>query len=954
MAVQKVEKRVALLLSPQNISNNFLVLNSLHISKSEKGLEYAMDQLDLGELRKYYASLGKECNQTLIQFSTNYIEDTKQSVKQRINNQRAGVSKETFLHNAMVRHLFQLFQAVKPFADLTKWYHRTTTDGKKFKTSPCIFSKYKPVLFFEVIKNNNLLQLNISVEVNGSVYAFNQFTRYHFLLESGNEYFLLSFKDFQTLEWLSSHNLNDYASDPSAFSQQILSRLEQDYAVIRNYHFVKKALETIPLKRVLLSELNNSFLMLTPQWLYDGFIIDGPFKELYETVVEGEEIVIKRDQAIEEEFESLLISLHPNFEKQRNGYYYLSFADAQKKQWFLKTFHKLLDLNIALAGMDMLHHFRYSSFKPETTTKVKEEVGNYAILQMTVAFGKEEIPLNLLQKMLLAGQKAILLKDGTLGILGEEWMHQYASILKHGKVNKDEVEIARFMALSAENTSEGEQVLQPLIKKQWWLKWQQWQQDIGPVYELPAGILATLRPYQQRGFDWLTLLAEAGAGGCLADDMGLGKTLQTICFLAYHIHQNPGAVHIIICPSSLIYNWQQELQKFAPFITSVVYHGSNRSIELLNQNKQVIITSYGTLRADGGVLVSKRYGIAVIDESHNIKNPTAQITTAVNALDAQTRIALSGTPVVNNTFDLYAQLNFSLPGMFGSREFFKREYADAIDRFHDEEKIQALQKLTAPFILRRTKEQVAKDLPDKTEMIMWCTMHQHQQNVYNEIKEQIRSNIFLNIKTDGLNKSKLAVLQGMLKLRQVCNSPLLLPESEQQNCKESIKTEILIRELKNIIGEHKALVFSQFSTMLNLLAEDCKKEGINFYHFDGQTPPAKRLEMVNAFQEKENKTNLFLISLKAGNTGLTLTAADYVFLFDPWWNTAVEQQAIDRTHRIGQTKNVFAYKMICKDTIEEKIIQLQQKKKKLAEDLVGSDDSFIRQLSEEDIAYLFS
>lgn len=437
-----------------------------------------------------------------------------------------------------------------------------------------------------------------------------------------------------------------------------------------------------------------------------------------------------------------------------------------------------------------------------------------------------------------------------------------------------------------------------------------------------------MRPYQQKGFEWLTLLAEAGAGGCLADDMGLGKTLQTITYLAYYIHHNPKSVNIIVCPSSLIYNWQQELQKFAPGISSIVYHGSNRNADVVhNTESNIIITSYGTIRADAGVLLGKDYGVAVIDESHNIKNPSAQITTVVNMLQADIRIALSGTPVVNNTFDLYAQLHFAIPGMFGTREFFKREYADAIDRNHDEDKIKALQKLTAPFILRRTKEQVAKDLPDKTEMILWCNMNDEQKNLYNEIKDQIKSNLFLGIKNNGLNKSKFAVLQGMLKLRQICNSPLLLPKDERQCCKQSIKTEVLLDELSNILKEHKALVFSQFSTMLDLLAEECDKQNIKYYHFDGQTPPAKRAEMVNAFQDKDDSTNLFLISMRAGNTGLTLTAADYVFLFDPWWNTAVEQQAIDRTHRIGQTKNVFADKIICKDTIEKNCSTAAKKEK---------------------------
>jgi SNF2 family DNA or RNA helicase len=237
---------------------------------------------------------------------------------------------------------------------------------------------------------------------------------------------------------------------------------------------------------------------------------------------------------------------------------------------------------------------------------------------------------------------------------------------------------------------------------------------------------------------------------------------------------------------------------------------------------------------------------------------------------------------------------------------------------------------------------------------MWCSMGTAQKALYDEIKTTIRANIFLNIKNDGLNKSKLAVLQGMLKLRQLCNSPLLLPPEEQSGCTDSVKTELLMNELLNNLKDHKVLVFSQFTSMLNLLAKTCGEEGIAYYHFDGQTPPAKRAELVARFQEEGDTTNVFLISLKAGNTGLNLTAASYVFLFDPWWNTAVQQQAIDRAHRIGQTKNVFAYKMICKDTIEEKIIALQERKKKLADDLITEDEGFVKSLSVDEIEYLFS
>jgi SNF2 family DNA or RNA helicase len=452
----------------------------------------------------------------------------------------------------------------------------------------------------------------------------------------------------------------------------------------------------------------------------------------------------------------------------------------------------------------------------------------------------------------------------------------------------------------------------------------------------------------------MLLLAEAGAGACLADDMGLGKTLQTISLLTHQLTQKATQRHLIVAPSSLIYNWSQELQKFAPHVKVLIYHGGGRSIQdAATGDYQVIITSYGTVRQDIEEMCLIGFGSIVLDESHNIKNPAAQITKAVERLQSNFRVALSGTPVMNNTFDLYAQMNFLLPGIFGSREFFRREYADAIDHHRDGEKIKTLQRITAPFVLRRTKEQVASDLPAKTEMVMWCNMSDAQKRLYDEVKDSIRQSVFLNIENEGLGKSKLAVLQGMLKLRQICNSPLLLP-GEEQTCNDSVKTDLLMNELQNNLKDQKVLVFSQFTTMLNLLAEKCREEGIAYYHLDGSTPPEKRIEMVNRFQEEGNTTNVFLISLKAGNAGLNLTAAGYVFLFDPWWNTAVQQQAIDRTHRIGQTKNVFAYKMICKDTIEEKIIQLQQHKKQLAEELIAEDEGFVKSLTEDDIKYLFS
>lgn len=955
MLSTKNDQKNVLLLQPHRLLSDHGPFECLQISKAGGIPKYENSELNSTELNKYFASLPKEVKDTLLSFSKERLGIIRDEIQKKFTLQRAGIPYEQYYKNAFTRRLHECMERLKPFAALVKWYHKIPADKGHYRTGPCVFSTYKPQLQFEIIKNGQALQLNTHININGAPYPIDQFTRNHFLLQSGNEYFLLSHKDYQTLEWLRENDPQQYSLQPQELSENILARLESsDYTVNRNNLFTKNEINVTPVNRVMLSEISQSFLVLTPQWVYDGFIAEGNWSATYEVTRNGQAYAIHRNKEEETAFWQLLESLHPNFAKQLNGYYYVSFAEAQKKQWFLKVYHKLLDLNIQVVGMDMLQHFRYSAHKVQADVTIKKEEHESLTLVMKVTFGEEEVALTEIQKTILAGQRAILLKDGSLGILHEEWLQQYGTLIRHGKINKKEIQVPRWLAFSEEQTSDGAQVLQPVLHDNWWDKWQQWQQNGAPVYSVPSSIQATLRPYQQKGFEWMQLLAEAGAGACLADDMGLGKTLQTISLLTHQLEQNPGKQHLIVCPSSLIYNWQQELQKFAPHVTVLVFHGGGRDIQHIESGSyQVVITSYGTVRQDIDAMSNIVFGTVVLDESHNIKNPAAQITKAVDRLSSTFRIALSGTPVMNNTFDLYAQMNFLLPGIFGSREFFKREYADAIDRDNDAEKIKALQKITAPFVLRRTKEQVASDLPAKTEMVMWCEMSTAQKTLYDEIKNSIRESVFMNIKQDGLNKSKLAVLQGITKLRQICNSPLLLPK-EEQTCVDSVKTDLLMNELQNNLHDHKVLIFSQFTKMLDLLANSCRENGISFYHFDGQTPPEKRIEMVSKFQEPGNTTNVFLISLKAGNAGLNLTAAGYVFLFDPWWNTAVQQQAIDRTHRIGQTKNVFAYKMICKDTIEERIIQLQQQKKQLADDLIAEDEGFVKALTEDDIKYLFS
>lgn len=954
MATATSVHKTALLFSPLHLTGRKDLLRAININKSLGATRYEITTFNDSLLRKQYGDQPKAVRDAISGIMEEQLTAIEDEIIRKHKAQKSGVPLKQFLIPAYTRRLVQQLEILKPFFSLIKWYHQVPNPATgNLLIAPCTFSTFKTQLQFEVV-NNNGLELVTQIQINNTIFALSEFRRFHFLLESKNEYFFLSFKDYQTLEWLQQQNISEYAHDSAAFAQHILSKLEEEYTVERNNLFAITSIDVAPINRVLLSEISNSFLVFTPQWLYDGYIIEGNFKPTFETTVQGEAIVINRNKEAESNFKKQLESLHPNFPKQLNGYYHISFAEAQKKQWFLKVYHQLLDMNIELVGIDMLSHFRYSPHKPVTSIDIINKDLYSITLRFALQFGEEAVAVNELQKILIAGQRAVMLKDGSLGVFPDAWLAQYATLIKHSKIiNKKELQVPQWLAVTKQQEASEVKQLSGTVSNDWWEKWQQWQNTDTVLYPVPSFVNATLRPYQQKGFEWMKMMAAISAGACLADDMGLGKTLQTICFIADRLQQNPNGLALIICPSSLIYNWQKEFAKFTPHLRICVHHGATRSHDnITNALHDVIITSYGTLRSDIEVLAGIVFDTAVVDESHNIKNPSAQITKAVNQLQAISRVALSGTPVMNNTFDLYSQLEFLLPGMFGSREFFKREYADPIDRDRNEEKIWMLQKLTAPFILRRTKEQVAKDLPEKTESILWCSMSMAQKTMYDEIKDSIKSNLFLNIKNEGLGKSKLAVLQGIMKLKQICSSPLLLPK-EEQTTDESVKTKVLLDEIVNL-GKHKVLVFSQFSSMLHLLADTLTQKNISFYLLEGSTAAKQRAAMVEAFQQPGNTTNIFLISLLAGNTGLTLTAADYVFLFDPWWNNAVQQQAIDRTHRIGQTKKVFAYKMICKDSIEEKIIQLQQSKKELSENLIGDTDGFVKELSREDVEFLFS
>jgi superfamily II DNA or RNA helicase len=783
--------------------------------------------------------------------------------------------------------------------------------------------------------------------------------RHQFILLHHTEMYIIPYSDTTLLNWLEKVVLHKKIKDYDTFNQNYLSKIEVKHTVDRTAVFAPVSITSNLICKVHVRETLGAYLLIEPKVYYDHLSfsdIHTNNNAEYNMVHQGVTYNIARQLQEENEFYLFVQNFHDNFKKQMNGYFQLNFGEAGKKQWFYKFYFALLEKQIDVIGIDLLHHFRYTSEKPQTAVTVINEASNKITLQFEVQFGKELIPLLHLQKALRNQQHSLPLKDNSIAVLPQEWLEQYATIVKHGTivnnqlvVNKNFIVSQQLQILPNEKAVVEHQILPDDWKKNW-LQWQQYNHTA--LFQHTVN--ATLRDYQQKGMEWLYLLSQIGAGALLADDMGLGKTLQTIAYLQYYCHLHPQAKHLVIAPASLLYNWQKEIEKFTPNLKIAVHYGTQRNWDTtLQEQPQIVLTTYSIGRNDIEQLQSQYWDTIILDESHNIKNPDALTSKAIVQMEAGFKICLSGTPIMNNTMDLYAQFNFLLPGFFYNKSFFKQEYAVPIDEEKDDYKLAVLQKLTNPYILRRTKQQVATELPPKTESIIWCTLGESQRVLYENIKENNWTNLQTSIANEGLQKSRFQILTTLLRLRQLCDSPLLLP-SDMQTTAESAKVDILVEEIKNNTGNSKVVVFSQFVKMIDLIKEAFDENNISYQSFDGSTNAQERTDLINQFQDVNNDTKVFLISLKAGAVGITLTEAEYVYLVDPWWNKAIESQAIDRIHRIGQTKHIFAYKMICTNTVEEKIVQLQQRKAHLSDSLIQIEEDFVKQLTEEDLQFIFS
>jgi superfamily II DNA or RNA helicase len=590
-------------------------------------------------------------------------------------------------------------------------------------------------------------------------------------------------------------------------------------------------------------------------------------------------------------------------------------------------------------------------------------------LHGTVDFGDAKAKLPELIAALKRGDNSVMLGDGTFGLLPEEWLKKYGLLASLGSTEADHVRFTRSQIglLDALLASQPEVSVDSTYSRA--LDELQRFEGVKET-DSPPSFSGTLRGYQREGLGWLNFLQKFGFGGCLADDMGLGKTVQVLALLESRrikrARQNKPvlkaakkvravepdgrlAPSLVVVPKSLVFNWIQEAARFTPKLRVLDHTGMTRLKTSDHfDDYDLIITTYGTLRRDAIQFKDVQFDYVILDEAQAIKNANTESSKAARLLRGNHRLAMSGTPIENHLGELWSLFQFLNPGLLGAASVFKLHTSAA--RNPDEHTRALLAKALRPFILRRTKQQVASDLPTKTEQTIYCEMEPLQRKLYDELRDHYRRSLLGLIERNGIKKSKIQILEALLRLRQAACHPGLI--DQRRKYEPSAKLDVLLPQISEVLEEgHKALVFSQFTSLLAIVRDRLDREGIVYEYLDGKT--RDRAARVERFQNDAD-CKLFLISLKAGGLGLNLTAAEYVFLLDPWWNPAVEAQAIDRAHRIGQLQQVFAYRLIARDTVEEKVLELQATKRALADAIISEDNSLIRSLGREDLELLLS
>ncbi|HWB00915.1 MAG TPA: DEAD/DEAH box helicase [Pirellulales bacterium] len=591
-------------------------------------------------------------------------------------------------------------------------------------------------------------------------------------------------------------------------------------------------------------------------------------------------------------------------------------------------------------------------------------------------FGGISAPLPTLLAALRKGERFVALGDGSQGMLPDEWLARFGGLVELGETKGDRLQFSPAQAGLLDALLAAQETDHVAVDKAFARLRDKLQafDGIRPHKE-PKSFIGTLRPYQRNGLGWLHFLDEIGVGGCLADDMGLGKTVQVLALLderrtkaggPRRTPQTAREPSLVVVPRSLVFNWMDEASRFTPKLRVLNYTGLDRAAGLSRLDEyDLVVTTYGTLRRDAAKLVERQFDVVILDEAQAIKNASSQAAKACRLLKARRRLAMTGTPVENHLGELWSLFEFLNPGMLGRSKKGAQLFNGRRDRViqhngvaelpeevagEPAEDIRLLARSLRPFMLRRTKKQVLAELPEKTEQTLFCELGDSERRLYNELREHYRESLLARVNKVGVKKSKIHVLEALLRLRQAACHPGLLDKKALDA--GSAKLDALLEQLQEVIDEgHKALVFSQFTSLLAIVRRRLDHRPISYEYLDGKT--RKRQAAVERFQT-DAACRLFLISLKAGGQGLNLTAADYVFILDPWWNPAVEAQAVDRAHRLGQDRHVFAYRLIARQTVEEKILQLQNHKRDLAEAIVSADNSLLQSLTLEDLQLLLS
>ncbi|MGL4722182.1 MAG: SNF2-related protein [Desulfovibrionaceae bacterium] len=815
------------------------------------------------------------------------------------------------------------------------------------------------------LQNNTYVQLSIILK--------REFQENH-ILESDNSIFLGKFplwlvigSSFYPIVTTVPHHIfqNIVTENPQIPQAEVTEFLEKVWV-----HFPKNTLDNdVPFldsikelfqeatytPKLYLAE-EGTLLTLTIENVYStqhgSFTLQGPnpYMETDNYSYNGKIYFIHREQDQEGKLISTLESMF--------------FQEKTPSQWFLeseKVVNFLLESFTPLVkeytvfGEKNLEKYKIRSSPPILSATIEDTANKESfVLNLSVNYGEYNVEIEKIWEQWLSGKRYVQLKDGSYAGLPEEWLQQTSHALEVSGIEINTPPKKNFPkqeALLLEN------IVKNIPNVQSNDSWKNLQKKLHDfknteIVEQPKGLQTELRSYQITGLSYFNFLSIYNFGGILADEMGLGKTVQTLSFIQHQVEQGNTKPNLVIMPTSVLYNWEREAEKFIPYLKTLTIHGTNR-IPFFEQIPEVnlVFTTYVLLRKDIKWLCKYSFNCIILDEAQNIKNPNTITARSVRELHSRIRLCLSGTPIENNLFELWSLFEFLMPGFLGAQSTFQKNIIKPIQE-GNEEILAYFKAKIHPFILRRTKKEVLKELPQKVITTSFCPLVEEQQELYTSLAKRLKNQILLDVKEKGIAKSQISILDALLKLRQICCHPRLLRLNIP-----GINTNILSGKFEafkemifDIIEEkHRVLVFSQFTQMLHIIREWLTLEDIPYCYLDGTVK--NRSRQVDIFNNTPS-IPVFLISLKAGGTGLNLTSADYVIHYDPWWNPAVENQATDRIHRIGQSKQVFSYKLICQNTVEEKILLLQEKKKHIADSIISSG-MHVKTITKEDIAMLF-